>query len=210
MVTGVDLVRWQIRDRARRAARPRSGRPPVADGPCHRVPDLRRGSRQRLPALAGAHRAPARAGRTGDSRRQRRKRRTRGAHLLRPDDFEADCVGRGSASRPSRACAGRSTNMTSRASRRPCRSSHGSWRSRTSSPAGSTPRIWTRCCVARDRPPVRRVVAGRGGDRGHRRAPWACGAGAASSSRLPRRRGRRGRARIACASEGTPVRSISR
>ena len=61
MVTGVDLVAWQIRiargERltldpgcAARAARPR-----------HRVPRLRRGSRQRLHALAGAHHRPARS-----------------------------------------------------------------------------------------------------------------------------------------------------
>ena len=63
MVTGVDLVRWQIRiargerldldpERLLRAARPRD-----------RVPHLRGGSRQQLPAVAGADPAAARAGR---------------------------------------------------------------------------------------------------------------------------------------------------
>ena len=72
MVTGVDLVQWQIRiARGERldldpealldAARPR-----------HRVPHLRRGSRQRLPAVARTHPRAARAAGAGRARRQRR------------------------------------------------------------------------------------------------------------------------------------------
>ena len=74
MVTGVDLVQWQIRiargerldldpERLLDAARPRD-----------RVPHLRRGSRQRLPAVARAASAAAARRRTRRARRQRRRR----------------------------------------------------------------------------------------------------------------------------------------
>ena len=123
MVTGVDLVRWQIRiargerldldpARAADAARPR-----------HRVPHLRRGSGQQLPAVARPDPAAARAVGTRHPRRQRRDRRPRRADLLRPDDLEARRVGRGSAAARSRACAARSASTSSPASRRRCRSS---------------------------------------------------------------------------------------
>ena len=56
-------------DRARRAARPRSGAAADAERPRDRVPDLRRGSRQQLSAVAGPHprscaRRPGRASAT--------------------------------------------------------------------------------------------------------------------------------------------------
>ena len=80
--------------RARRAARSRSGGAAQPEGARHRVPHLRGGSRQRLPAVAGPHPGAARAAGTGRARRQRRLRRRRGADLLRPDDLEADHLGR--------------------------------------------------------------------------------------------------------------------
>ena len=149
MVTGIDLVRWQIRiargerldldpERMLRAERPRD-----------RVPDLRRGSRQQLPAVAGPHPPAASAVGPGDSRRQRRDRRARRADLLRPDDLEAGRVGRGSARARSRACGARLPSMSWPASGRPCRSSPGCSRSPTFSPAGSTRPTSTRCLKAR-------------------------------------------------------------
>ena len=94
MVTGVDLVQWQIRI----ARGERLDLDPEAlltsEGARDRMPHLRRGSRQRLPAVAGPHPGTARAAGARRARRQRRVRRRRGADLLRPDDLEADHVGR--------------------------------------------------------------------------------------------------------------------
>ena len=94
MVTGVDLVAWQIRiargERARRSIPRRCSTP---RGHAHRMPHLRRGSRQRLPALARPDRGAARAAGPRRARRQRRVRRRRGADLLRPDDLEARSPG---------------------------------------------------------------------------------------------------------------------
>ena len=94
MVTGVDLVQWQIRI----ARGERLDLDPEAllhaEGARDRVPHLRGGSGQRLPAVAGPHPGPARAAGPRRARRQRRVRRRRGADLLRPDDLEADHLGR--------------------------------------------------------------------------------------------------------------------
>ena len=89
MVTGVDLVREQILDRGGRAALAApGGRRPAR--PRDRVPHQRRGSVERLPAVAGAdHRVP-RAGRPGRARRLGRRRRLGGERPLRPDGREAD------------------------------------------------------------------------------------------------------------------------
>ena len=56
MVTGVDLVRWQIRIARGERLDTRSGAAVAAARPRDRVPHLRRGSRQRFPAVAGPHR----------------------------------------------------------------------------------------------------------------------------------------------------------
>ena len=94
MVTGIDLVDVADPDRARRASHARSGIAAHAARPRHRVPRLRRGSRQRLHAVAGPDHRAARAARTRHPRRQRGVRRRRGADLLRPDDLQADRLGR--------------------------------------------------------------------------------------------------------------------
>ena len=99
MVTGLDLVRWQIRiargerldlDPARRAHAP---------GTRDRVSNLRRGSGQWLPAVAGPHSRASCAVGSRHPRRQRRDARPRRSHLLRPDDLHARRLGRGSARR---------------------------------------------------------------------------------------------------------------
>ena len=89
MVTGIDLVREQVRialgqplsvtQDAGRAARPRD-----------RVPDQRGGRVARVPADAGARHRLSRAGRAGSPRRLRDRRGERGLGRLRPDDCEAD------------------------------------------------------------------------------------------------------------------------
>ena len=139
MVTGVDLVQWQIRI----ARGERLTLDPEAlldpDGARDRVPHLRRGSRQRLPAVARPHPGTARAAGPGRARRQRRVRRRRGADLLRPDDLEADHVGRHARARHRSACAARWPNTRSAASAPRFRSSSGSSRTRTSRRRGSTP-----------------------------------------------------------------------
>ena len=106
MVSGVDLVHWQIR-----IAR---GERLTLDAEALLVP---RGHAiecriyaedpgQQLPAVARPHPEAARAARPRRARRQRRHRRARGADLLRPADLEAHCLGRRSHRRRWRACAG--------------------------------------------------------------------------------------------------------
>ena len=63
MVTGVDLVRWQIRIARGERLDLDPERAADAERPRDRVPHLRRGSRQQLPAVARPHPAAARAGR---------------------------------------------------------------------------------------------------------------------------------------------------
>ena len=144
MVTGIDLVRWQIRiargerldldpDAAAGAERPRD-----------RVPHLRRRSRQQFPAVARPHlaaAAPSGPGIRDDS--------GAAAGLDVPifyDPMISKLVA-WAEDRPRRspACAARSTNTWSPASGRPCRSSPGCSSSRSSSRAAFTPPISTRC-----------------------------------------------------------------
>ena len=112
--------------RARRTARPRSGRG-CSRRTGHAIecriyaedPD-----NNFLPSPGRIH-AAACAGGTGHPRRQRRHRRARRPDLLRPDDLEADRLGRGSPVRD-RAHAARAGRIPAcRASRQRCRSSHG-------------------------------------------------------------------------------------
>ena len=216
MVTGLDLVRWQIRiargerldldpERLLDAGRPR-----------HRVPHLRRGSGQRLPAVAGPHRAAARAGRPGHPRRQRRRRRARRADLLRPDDLEAGRVGRGSARRD-RAHAARARRVRRhRASRPRCRSSPGCSRSRSSSrPVPHDVSRRRAGGAERDRPfvePTRRSRRSRPSPR-RCRSTFSPSAGARSSRAADRRRrspSRSGRHRraprgcVTCSTKSSP------
>ncbi len=145
MVTGLDLVRWQIRIARGERLDLDPARLLAAQRPRHRVPHLRGRSRQQLPAVAGTDPAAARAGRSRHPRRQRRDRRARRADFLRPDDLEARGVGRGSSARHRPHAAGARRVSGAPASRRRCRSSPGCWRSRISRPAGSTRPISTRC-----------------------------------------------------------------
>ena len=89
--------------RPRRGARPRSRGAADAAWPRGGVPHLRRGSGQQLPAVAGPRARPEGAARPRRARRQRRHRGPRRADLLRPDDLEADHLGRGPGRRRSRA-----------------------------------------------------------------------------------------------------------
>ena len=73
MVTGLDLVRWQIRIARGERLDLDPARAAGAERPRDRMPHLRRGSRQQLPAVARPHPAAARAGGAGHPRRQRRR-----------------------------------------------------------------------------------------------------------------------------------------
>ena len=150
-------------DRPRRAPHPRPGGAARAARPRHRVPRLRRGSRQRLPALARPHPTAARAARARRARRQRRLRRPRGADPLRPAGLEADHLGR----RP-RPCAGADEARAGRIRggrhpHRPSPSSSGFSTTPTSSPGASTRRSstasWPNATAPRSRrrPRTRRI-----------------------------------------------------
>ena len=111
MVTGLDLVRWQIR--IARGERLDLDPGPLLGPKGHAIecriyaedPD---NNFLPSPGRILQLRAP---GGPGHPRRQRRRRRPRRADLLRPDDLEARRVGGGSARSPSRACAARSASI---------------------------------------------------------------------------------------------------
>ncbi len=94
LVTGLDLVTLADPYRPGEKLTLDAERVLVAERPRDRVPHLRRGCRQPIHAVAGAHPLPARPGGPGDPARQRRADRLRGADLLRLDDLEADHLGR--------------------------------------------------------------------------------------------------------------------
>ena len=87
LVTGIDLVREQLRDRGGRAAR--YDRPCPAPRARDRDPAQRRGPRRRLPPRAGANRAVPRAAGAGRPRRHLRRVRLGDLAVLRLDDREA-------------------------------------------------------------------------------------------------------------------------
>ncbi len=175
MVTGLDLVRWQIRIA-------RGERLDIDPGPRCCVPNghaiecriyAEDPDNNFLPSPGRILQLRAPAG-PGHPRRQRRRRRARRADLLRPDDLEARRRGRRIGRSRSRACGARSANTSSPASRRRCRSSPGCSRSRSSSTGGFTPPISTRCC--------RRATACRSSSRRRRRGDrgdWRRAAGGA-------------------------------
>ena len=200
MVTGVDLVRWQIRiargerldlDPARAAAR-RTGhaiecRIYAEDPDNNFLPS---------PGRIRQLRAPAGPGIRDDSGADRRPRR---ADLLRPDDLEARRVGRGSAARH-RAHAPRARRIPrSPGSRR--RMPFFTLAARAAGVrrrARSTPTYLDEVLTGAQRPAVRRADAGGRGGRGDRRR--AAGGAVAGervrdATRRRRRRagGRRGR-----------------
>ncbi len=119
LVTGVDLVREQIRIA--------EGRPldlrPEPRGPCRRGAPVRRGSPD-VPAAGGAGRAVAAAGRDPGRRGSRGGRR--GGRRVRPDDREADRIRARRAPRRSTGSPPRWTRPRSPASRRISRSCAGS------------------------------------------------------------------------------------
>ena len=101
----------------------------------HRVPHLRRGPAQ-VPAVAGQDHAAAPAAGPVRARRLGRLRGLRDQRLLRPDDLEADRLGRRRAPRRSSAWRARSPSIASAASRPTWRSTAASCASPTSAPAG--------------------------------------------------------------------------
>ena len=113
MVTGLDLVAWQLRRRAGRAA-PSAAERDRALRPRHRGPPLRRGPGARLPAQ---HRhalvmGPRRPGERLAPRRQRASRTVGRLAALRPDAREGDRARR--RSRRRRACGSTGTCASSR------------------------------------------------------------------------------------------------
>ena len=94
MVTGIDIVREQIKRRRRRGAvvRPGGHRDPRARD---RVPHQRRGRVEELRARARHDHVLRAAQRPRRARGLRRRGRLRGAAAVRPDDRQADRLGRG-------------------------------------------------------------------------------------------------------------------
>ena len=97
MVTGVDLVQWQIRIARGERLDARSGRLLAPKGHAIECRIYAEDPDNGFLPVAGTDSRAARAGGTGHPRRQRRRGRTRRPDLLRPDDLEAHRVGRGSA-----------------------------------------------------------------------------------------------------------------
>ncbi len=94
MVTGIDIVREQLKIAAGRAAGLHAGRR-GDPRPRHRVPHQRRGRLQEVRARTRADHLLPRAQRPVRARGLRGRGGLRGAPPLRPDDRQADRVGRG-------------------------------------------------------------------------------------------------------------------
>ena len=175
------------RDRPRAGADPRrGGRAALAAAggraaarPRDRVPDQRRGRRERLPAGAGAHHRLPRAERPGSPGRLGRRRRLGDHRPLRPDDREADRARRRPRARPD-ADAPRARRVRDRRHADAARLPQG---------AALAPVLHRR----RDVPRHRRV----GGDRGAGRRADAGGAAGRSVGERPRPPARDGRSRSA-------------
>ena len=171
MVTGLDLVQWQIRiARGERldGPRPRAESPARAARSFDRVPDVRRGSRQPVPPVARA-RFSGSANPRGQAFATTAASKTGLDVSLFYDPMLSKLVVWGGNPRgESPGCAARSGNITSPESRRRCRFSGGCSISRSSPRAGFTRPTWTRCC-GRATGAVRRSAARARGDRRDRR-----------------------------------------
>ena len=184
MVTGLDLVRWQIRiARGERldVARPDAGALLVPNGhaiECRIYAEDPDNNFLPSPGRILDLRAPAG---TGHSERQRHRRRRRRPDLLRPADLEAHRLGAKTARRRSPHAPRAGRVRRHRASRPPCRSSRGC----STSPSSSDGRFHTtyldEVLKARNGQPF--VDAGRrarsgGGDRGRPPCGVVAGSGA--------------------------------